>query len=94
MRKLTSQQLERLRALAVASLELPRTNRMDFGMAPEDLFVACERALGWDDNSDEGDADERRALVETSHQRCAQAWRCKGTRLSESARSSVSRRDG
>lgn len=75
MRKLTTKQLERLRGIAVVMLESAKTSaRIDFGIAPEDLVVACDRALGWDEMPDE-DGDEKRALVATSHQRCVVAWR-------------------
>lgn len=74
MHKLTPGQLERLRGIAVETLESAPSSRIDFGMAPEDLVVACDRALGWDEMAEEDD-DERRALVETSHQQCAAAWR-------------------
>lgn len=74
MRKLTAKQLEHLRALAVTSLESPLTSRVDFGIASEDLVVACDRALGWDDMAEE-DEVEKHALVETSHAWCAAAWR-------------------
>lgn len=74
MRKLTAKQLERLRGIAVKALESAPPARINFGMAPEDLVVACDRALGWDEMAEEDD-DERRALVETSQQHCAAAWR-------------------
>lgn len=74
MRKLTAKQLERLRGIAVKALESTPPSRLDFGGAPEDLVVACDRALGWDEMVEEDD-DERRALVETSHQHCAAAWK-------------------
>lgn len=73
MRKLTTNQLERLRGLATASLDSNVV--VDFGSAPEDLVVACDRALGWDAMEEEEDEDEKRALIDTSHQRCASAWR-------------------
>lgn len=74
MRKLTSKQLARLRGIATASLEMPESDRPDLGIAPEDLLVACDAVLGVDALEDE-DADERRALVETYRQSCADAWR-------------------
>ena len=48
MRKLTSKQLQRLRGIAAASLELSKPDRPDLGIAPEDLIVACDVALGHD----------------------------------------------
>lgn len=75
MRKLTPKQLERLRGIAVASLKVPELDRPDLGIAPEDLLVACDAALGVDACEDEGDEEERRALVERYHQSCANAWR-------------------
>lgn len=74
MRRLTTRQLEKLRGVAVAMLESPPNARADLGIAPEDLVVACDRALGWDDMAEEDDV-EKFALVETSHQRCASTWR-------------------
>jgi hypothetical protein len=76
MQKLNSKQLQRLRGIATASLELSKPDRPDLGIAPEDLIVACDVALGYDTLESE-DEDERRALVETYHQRCAEAWRCR-----------------
>lgn len=78
MRCLTAKQLERLRARAVAALQSPPWARVDFGMAPEDLVVACDRALGWDEMAEETEGDKH-ALVDTSHQWCAAAWKaCRG----------------
>jgi hypothetical protein len=74
MRKLTPEKLERLRGVATSMLEAPLTARIDLGIAPEDLVVACDRALGWDAMTDETD-DEKHALVDSSHQQCAAAWR-------------------
>jgi hypothetical protein len=79
MRKLAAKQLERLRGIAVMSLEAAPSAppvRFDFGVAPEDLVVACDRALGWDEMAEEDEGDKH-ALVETSHQRCAAAWKCR-----------------
>lgn len=55
-------------------LDLPPGARADFKIAPEDLVVACDRALGWDEMAEE-DEGERRARVQISHQWCAAAWR-------------------
>jgi hypothetical protein len=74
MQKLNSKQLQRLRGIATASLELSKPDRPDLGIAPEDLIVACDVELGYDTLESE-DEDERRALIETYHQRCAEAWR-------------------
>ena len=74
MRKLTAKQLECLRGKAVKSLESASSSRIDFGTALEDLVVACDRALGWDEMTEE-DEDEKHALIETSHQCCTAAWR-------------------
>lgn len=74
MRLLTTEQLKRLRAIAVADLESSSVARKDLGIAPEDLLVACDRALGWDDMADEDESD-RRALRSTSRDQCARAWR-------------------
>jgi len=79
MRKLTTKQLQRLRSIAVASLELPKPDRPDLGIAPEDLIVACNVALGHDALEDE-DEDERRALIETYHRSCAETWRRRSSR--------------
>ena len=73
MRRLSANQLKRLRLIAVAMLEAPSGQHSDLGIAPEDLVVACDRALGFDEMADE-DLDEKRALVATSHERCAEAW--------------------
>jgi len=74
MRKLTTKQLQRLRGIATTSLELPKPDRPDLGIAPEDLIVACDVVLGHDALEDE-DEDERRALIETYRRSCAEAWR-------------------
>jgi hypothetical protein len=74
MQKLNSKQLQRLRGIAAASLELSKPDRPDLGIAPEDLIVACDVALGRDALEDE-DEDERRALIETYRRSCAEAWR-------------------
>ena len=73
MRKLTSKQLECLRGLAAASLEMLQADRPDLGIAPEDLLVACDAALGIDAFEDEN-ADERGALIETYQLACVAAW--------------------
>lgn len=73
MRSLAQRQLERLRQMAAAALEAPVLDRPDFGMAPEDLVVACDRALGWDSMDEESD-EEKLALRATSHARCRDAW--------------------
>lgn len=74
MRKLTTKQLERLRGIALAILESSPNTRADLGIAPEDLVIACDRALGWDDMPEE-DVEEKHALIDTSHESCALAWR-------------------
>jgi hypothetical protein len=79
MRKLTSKQLRRLRGIAAASLELPKPDRPDLGIAPEDLIVACDVVLGRDALEDE-DEDERRALIETYRRSCAEAWKRRSLR--------------
>ena len=53
MRKLTTKQLEHLRGIAVKSLESAPSARVNFGIAAEDLVVACDRALGWDEMAEE-----------------------------------------
>lgn len=73
MRSLSTRQLEQLRKRATTALEMPYDVRPDFGMAPEDLVVACDRALGWD-SMDEEDDDEKQALRTTSHVQCREAW--------------------
>lgn len=73
MRKLTSKQLECLRCIATASLEMPQADRPDLGIAPEDLLVACDAALGIDAFEDEN-TEERDALIETYQLACAVAW--------------------
>ena len=77
-RKLTARQLERLREMAKTSLEsIPIARSIfekQFKIAPEDLLVACDRALRWDAMEEETD-EERRALCEDSHERCALAWK-------------------
>jgi hypothetical protein len=77
MRKLTPRQLNRLRDIAAASLEVPKSDRPDLGIAPEDLLVACNAALKFDTHEDEEDEEERYALIETYEQQCAKAWRCR-----------------
>lgn len=74
MRKLNEAQLYQLRAMAQLELELPRDARIDFGVAPEDLIVACDRATGADDMTEE-EEEERQALRTTSEERCAEAWK-------------------
>lgn len=83
-RKLTAPQLERLRSIATASLETPESARPDLGIAPEDLIVACDVALGYDALENE-DEDERSALVDTYRQSCANAWKRRPRRASKAA---------
>lgn len=77
-RKLTQPKLEHLRKIATASLagkpQLRRERHDKLGVAPEDLVVACDRALRWDAMEEE-EAAERRALYEDAHVRCALAWK-------------------
>jgi hypothetical protein len=87
MRKLTSRQLRRLRGIAGASLELPKPNRPDLGITPEDLIVACDVALGYDALENE-DEDERHALIETYHRSCAEAWKRRPLRKPQARRGS------
>ena len=87
MRKLTSKQLQRLRGIAAASLELSKPDRPDLGIASEDLIVACDVVLGHDALEDE-DEDERRALIETYRRSCAEAWKRRPLRKLQARRSS------
>lgn len=75
MQRLTTKQLERLRGVAKSALKKPLEDRPDLGIAPEDLLVACDRVLGLDSPDEEMDDDEWQAIVATSHQECAKAWR-------------------